>query len=49
MKIAVGSLNNAFKNFREGIYDPTADINGDGDVGFGDLGLLTAQWNHSVF
>ncbi|WP_177169546.1 choice-of-anchor L domain-containing protein [Cylindrospermopsis raciborskii] len=40
----LGPLNNAYKNFKEGIYDSTADINGDGDVGLGDLGLLTAQW-----
>ncbi|MFM7575620.1 MAG: dockerin type I domain-containing protein, partial [Microcystaceae cyanobacterium] len=39
----LGALNNASKNFKNGIYDPTADIDGNGLINSADLTVLLSE------
>jgi len=44
----LGALNNALKNFKNGIYDGTADINGDSLINNADLTVFSSERNLSL-
>jgi hypothetical protein len=45
----LGSLNQAAKNYKLGIFDPTTDINGDGMINSLDVSVLLSENKMSVF
>jgi hypothetical protein len=45
----LGPLNLARKNYNQGIFDPTADINGDGMINSLDVSVLLSENKQSVF